>query len=225
MRIRFDLINLEIELGENEINVITIENVSDYRSIVGDLYRLSNNNDGRIVISSGKGEEAFSKVSETIINPFSVSLNSKKILNSVYKEIYDIGIDKHVKDFINLSDQVGVFIDKMINCVPYELQYLDNITIQDYLKVFDVKFDETDMGFLEHLIIYINTIRHVLNKSVVFIVGLKDYINEDEISYLYERCLYEKIKIVLIEHVYHKPCNCNEKCFIVDEDHCIIKVW
>lgn len=224
MRIRFDLINLEIELGENEINVITIENVSDYRSIVGDLYRLSNNNDGRIVISSGKGEEAFSKVSETIINPFSVSLNSKKILNSVYKEIYDIGIDKHVKDFINLSDQVRVFIDKMINCVPYELQYLDNITIQDYLKVFDVKFDETDMGFLEHLIIYINTIRHVLNKSVFFIVGLKDYINEDEISYLYERCLYEKIKIVLIEHVYHKPCNCNEKCFIVDEDHCIIKV-
>ncbi len=224
MRIRFDLINLEIELGENEINVITIENVSDYRSIVGDLYRLSNNNDGRIVISSGKGEEAFSKVSETIINPFSVSLNSKKILNSVYKEIYDIGIDKYVKDFINLSDQVRVFIDKMINCVPYELQYLDNITIQDYLKVFDVKFDETDMGFLEHLIIYINTIRHVLNKSVVFIVGLKDYINEDEISYLYERCLYEKIKIVLIEHVYHKPCNCNEKCFIVDEDHCIIKV-
>ncbi len=224
MRIRFDLINLEIELGENEINVITIENVSDYRSIVGDLYRLSNNNDGRIVISSGNGEEAFSKVSETIINPFSVSLNSKKILNSVYKEIYDIGIDKYVKDFINLSDQVRVFIDKMINCVPYELQYLDNITIQDYLKVFDVKFDETDMGFLEHLIIYINTIRHVLNKSVVFIVGLKDYINEDEISYLYERCLYEKIKIVLIEHVYHKPCNCNEKCFIVDEDHCIIKV-
>ncbi len=224
MRIRFDLINLEIELGENEINVITIENVSDYRSIVGDLYRLSNNNDGRIVISSGKGEEAFSKVSETIINPFSVSLNSKKILNSVYKEIYDIGIDKYVKDFINLSDQVRVFVDKMINCVPYELQYLDNITIQDYLKVFDVKFDETDMGFLEHLIIYINTIRHVLNKSVVFIVGLKDYINEDEISYLYERCLYEKIKIVLIEHVYHKPCNCNEKCFIVDEDHCIIKV-
>lgn len=224
MRIRFDLINLEIELGENEINVITIENVSDYRSIVGDLYRLSNNNDGRIVISSGKGEEAFSKVSETIINPFSVSLNSKKILNSVYKEIYDIGKDKHVKDFINLSDQVRVFVDKMINCVPYQLQYLDNITIQDYLKVFDVKFDETDMGFLEHLIMYINTIRHVLNKSVVFIVGLKDYINEDEISYLYERCLYEKIKIVLIEHVYHKPCNCNEKCFVVDEDHCIIKV-
>lgn len=224
MRIRFDLINLEIELGENEINVITIENVSDYRSIVGDLYRLSNNNDGRIVISSGKGEEAFSKVSEAIINPFSVSLNSKKILNSVYKEIYDIAIDKHVKDFINLSDQVRVFIDKMINCVPYELQYLDNITIQDYLKVFDVKFDETDMGFLEHLIIYINTIRHVLNKSVVFIVGLKDYVNEDEIAYLYERCLYEKIKIVLIEHAYHKPCNCNEKCFVVDEDHCIIKV-
>ena len=176
------------------------------------------------MISSDKGEEVFSKVSETIINPFSVSLNSKKILNSVYKEIYDIGIDKHVKEFINLSDQVRVFIDKMINCVPYELQYLDNITIQDYLKVFDVKFDETDIGFLEHLIIYINTIRHVLNKSVVFIVGLKDYINEDEISYLYERCLYEKIKIVLIEHVYHKPCNCNEKCFIVDEDHCIIKV-
>lgn len=224
MRIRFDLINLEIELRENEINVITIENVSDYRSIVGDLYRLSNNSDGRIVISSDKGEKVFSKVSETIINPFSVSLNSKKILNSVYKEIYDIGIDKHVKDFINLSDQVRVFIDKMINCVPYELQYLDNITIQDYLKVFDVKFDETDMGFLEHLIMYINTIRQVLNKNVVFIVGLKDYINEEEIAYLYERCLYEKIRIVLIEHVYHKSYNCNEKCFIVDDDHCIIKV-
>lgn len=224
MRIRFDLINLEIELLENEINVITLESVCDYRSIVSELYRLSNNSDGGIVISSDKGEEVFSKVSEIIINPFGVSLNSKKILNSMYKEIYDIGIDKYIKEYIDIGDHVRMFIEKMINCVPYELQCLDNITIQDYLKVFDVRFDETDIDFLEHLIMYINTVQQVLNKNVVFIVGLKNYLNEEELVFLYERCLYEKIKVVLIEHVYHEPCNCNEKNFIVDDDHCIINV-
>lgn len=224
MRIRFDLINLEIELLENEINVITLESIYDYRSIVSDLYRLSNNSDGRIVISSDKGEEAFSKVSEIIINPFGVGLNSKKILNAMYKEIYETAIDKYIKEYIELSDQVRVFIEKMINCVPYELQCLDSITIQDYLKVFDVRFNETDMDLLEHLIMYINTVQQVLNKNVVFIVGLKNYLNEEELAFLYERCLYEKIKVVLIEHVYHEPCNCNEKNFIVDDDHCIINV-
>lgn len=109
-----------------------------------------------------------------------------------------------------MNDAVRALISKMINCVPYELEYNDSIPMQDYLKAFEVKFSETGTDLVEHLITYIKIIHQVLNKEIVVLVGLKEYLNESELSYLYERYLYDKIRLIIIEH-YFSGTHCSEK--------------
>lgn len=90
MRVVWSVGNLDIELQENKITVITIENTEAYVDFLMNLNLQAEGQAGTIIVSDGVKEQNFVKSCDVIFNPFALELNSKKVLTKLYQELQEI---------------------------------------------------------------------------------------------------------------------------------------
>lgn len=87
VRIAWACNNLDIELEENKILVLTIENTEEYVKFLSELNLQSEGEVGTITLSSDGKELNFNKTAEIIFNPFVLDMNNKKIITKLYQNI------------------------------------------------------------------------------------------------------------------------------------------
>lgn len=65
---------------EGKVNVVVIENTSEFRHLIEEILMQIDGNDGRFVLSDNKEILKIPNNIQCIIDPFSLELNNKKIL-------------------------------------------------------------------------------------------------------------------------------------------------
>jgi len=223
MRLVNTYYNLEFDLNENEVLVISVENPAAYAKVVGDMWKQVNGEEGSFVLSEESKVRNISKEVECILNPFALDCNNKKIITRLYQELKGQACNVLQEETIELNCRILDYIDKLIMTVPYSIKYNCDMDITGLLKVYGVEINSDSDGLLEKLVCYIKLVAQICGINVFVLVDIKHFLTEEELNALYETVFYEKINIVIIEPVQTNKIN-GEKSCIIDKDLCIIEL-
>ena len=149
-------------------------------------------------------------------------LNSKKILNSIYKEITQIVKEELWMQEQELNNAIMDFLDRAVLKLPYELIYEKNIDTQDLLKLYKLNLLENYDCLLEKLINYVKIISQVSFTKCLFLVNIHDYLSAKDLDMLYEIALYSDVSLIMIES-HQREKSSYEHTYILDDNNCLIE--
>lgn len=223
-----NLVNVEFDLNltleENMVQILCIEHPLIFTSCIDSLWRQSSGEEGTWILSKKDKMLNISKMMECIFNPLSVDCNDKRVLNKLYQELLGIVQDQLVYEAAELNCRIINFIDGIIQRQSYGLDMKVELDLTGLMKLYDVRFETSDLLLTDKLITYIKIMHQVFHKEIFAFVNLKSYLNSDEMSHLYHAARYEKVYLFLIENHYKQKNEKCEKIKIIDSDMCIIDI-
>ena len=106
--------------------------------------QLAFNINDEIVFSINNEIFDISKFGLIIQNPFCISLNEKKLLNSLYKELEEKITNSSIVKLNEIEKESFEMLNNLLNDVDYPFEYEEKLNISKLLLSFDVKFPEID---------------------------------------------------------------------------------
>lgn len=223
MKLVNTLYGLEFDLIENQILVLSIENHVAYSNILGTLWKQYKGEDGDFILSDGSKELKLSQKIECIYNIFSINANDKKIITKLYQELTFQNDTLLQEESVLFKQELISYFDKIISTVPYNLKYNFDTDLSSLMKSISVEIDDDSDSLLEKMMQYIKLMNQICGVSIFVIPSLKACFSTEEIIQLYEFTIYNKIYLIVIEAI-QTPHIEGEKCWIIDEDLCIIEL-
>lgn len=157
-----------------------------------------------------------------ISNSFSLSLNSKKNLNALYKILKNRYYLEFKNEFKEINNKLEEIIEEISIDFDINLRANAEIKIDDIFKVVSLEFSEDYTSYFEKLVKYIKISNELEKVEVVFIKNIHSYLNSEEIHKLVNEFKYLDIMIINIEFAQYFELNDCEKNYIIDKDLCEI---
>lgn len=133
---------LEMELLENYVTVLVVENAGYLTEIVSSLKKQSEGEEGIFVLAENDKIEKIDKKLALVIDPFSISVNERKIINKLYTKLGEIAPD-YFEDKAKLTEDAIVLLDKLVLASPFaNLVYDLDYNWMELFKGFNVRFEE-----------------------------------------------------------------------------------
>lgn len=211
---------LEISFKEGIPEILVLEDPNIMRILVAELLDQSSGNEGNFVLSDEKLLKV-DKAVEMIMNPFALDFQNKKITSALFGKMMMIGNEKLIEkseinhELINLLEDISSRIN--YSAITYQLEF----NWQDLFKIYGVKIEKTG-DFLEDLIEYMKAVSEFCGISVLCFVGLKNYLNHEELLDFYKAARYNKVALLLIESNEKEQLEI-EHITIIDRDQCFIQ--
>ena len=160
---------------------------------------------------------------DCIYNIFSINTNDRKIITKLYQELTFQNDTLLQEERVLFKQELISYFDKAISTVPYNLKYNFDTDLSSLMKSLSVEIDDDSDSLLEKMMQYINLMNQICGVNIFVIPNLKAYFSTEEIIQLYEFTIYNKIYLIVIEAI-QTPHIEGEKCWIIDEDLCIIEL-
>lgn len=178
--------------------------------------------EGRFVLSENNKELDLAKKADMVINPFSVDVNSRKILNKLYQELTGLSREEQMyTKTLELFRHIQEYMLDLEQCTSYILEFDQEIDIVALLKAVNVHYEVKDVDFLEKIVQYIKIMAAVAGTKLFVIVNLRSYLTDLQMQNLIQECEYQDIKILFIENQ-QRSCMKGGKRYIIDIDKCEI---
>lgn len=211
---------LEISFKEGIPEILVLEDSNIMRILVAELLDQCSGNEGNFVLSDEKLLK-IDKAVEMIMNPFALDFQNKKITSALFSKMMMIGNEKLIEkseinhELINLLEDISSRIN--YSAITYQLEF----NWQDLFKIYGVKIEKTG-DFLEDIIEYMKAVSEFCGISVLCFVGLKNYLNHEELLDFYKAARYNKVALLLIESNEKEQLEM-EHVTIIDRDQCFIQ--
>lgn len=157
-----------------------------------------------------------------ISNSFSLSLNSKKNLNALYKILKNRYYLEFKNDFIQINNKLEEIIKEISIDFDINLNANAEVKLDDLFKIASIEFSEDYTSYFEKLIKFIKISNELEKIDVVFIKNMHSYLNDDEIIQLINEFKYLNIMIINIEFAQYFKSSDFEVNYIIDKDLCEI---
>lgn len=193
-----------------------------FAKYVGELYRQINKSEGKFVLSENNKEIDIAKHLEIIINPLSVEINNKKIVNKLYEELNKLSSNEvlYMKR-LELTKLIQEYLLDLEQETNYILEFNNEVEMSALFKAVDLKYEDSGEDFLEKLVKYIKTLGHLLSIKLVIFINARCFMNDEKIRRLCEEIKYMEIKGLFIENS-EKACVEGMERYIIDKDRCEI---
>lgn len=199
-----------------------IESPKYFSEYLQELYWQYEKGDGRFVLSQGDKILELSKYMEIIVNPFTVEINSRKILNKLYANLDKISKEEQLyTKTMELTAYIHEYLIQLEQQTNYILSFDDNLEMSALLKALGVKHEEMEEDFFERLIRYVKIAVEVLSTKVFVLVNIRSYFTDDQIQELIKEIRYQEAKILFIESQ-ERACMEGGMRYIIDRDGCEI---
>ena len=215
---------MEIPLLENQSVIFVIENPKAYSEILESFWNQTRGNgsaDG-LILSEDEKIKDISKELECIFNPFDLDCNNKKVLSKLYTELQEMTNINLIQEVAEINQNLVKFLDQVTNQVPYPIDFELELNLQALFKLYQVRVETEEGDLLNRVISYLKVMHRICNIKVYAFVGLKQYLQEEELRQLYEFVSYEKIFLIMLEAGESGRLD-SEKYWILDRDLCIIE--
>lgn len=217
-----DFLSKPISFNTNRMFNIICENKNKYIEIMTTLENeFINTKRGFKIYNDGvleKEETSFLYIS----NSFSLSLNSKKNLNALYKILKNRYYLEFKNDFIQINNKLEEIIKEISIDFDINLNANSEVKLDDLFKIASIEFSEDYTSYFEKLIKFIKISNELEKIDVVFIKNVHSYLNDDEIIRLINEFKYLNIMIINIEFAQYFIINNFEVNYIIDKDLCEI---
>lgn len=212
---------IEIELYSNLASVLVVEASEMLVEVVGRLYQQLNGNEEYFMLLNVDKKLIVSKNVEFIMEPFSLSVNDRKLLTAIYTELGVIVDEKYLVEKNYLQQSIMEYLDNVVQESEFPLIYMDITDVNGLMKLYEIKVQEEGLSLLERLMLYMKLCIQIKKVVVVAFLNLKMFLNQEDLVYLYEYAEYNKVYLLLIENE-QKEKNNREQIYILDKDGCFI---
>lgn len=223
MKLSHPLLEQPLLFGENEINVLIIENQRLFTSIIQEIFEQIKGNESNIVLSSNGNILDMSKNAELIVDYYNLEFNQKKVLNKLYQSLTSLitESEEYLK-FIELSSEMVHFIENIVINALYPVRYVNELEPTAYLKFMDVRLEQEYGTMADKIVDYILIMQEYARIQCFILVNIKSYLSEEEIESFYQFICYNKYNVLLIENQTREKRFDQEVITVIDEDLCQI---
>lgn len=222
MRLLYERLGINMTLELQNIYSLVIESKAEFMKFVQELWNEYNGISGQIFLSDADKKMNVSKEAVVVINPFDISLNDKKIVTQVYKDLMKISSEELTEQKSIVLQNIIQYFDDLIIKNPYPLTYNIDADEIALFKMYHLGFDEESLGFLDKLVEYMKLIHSVCGIKVFFFINLKNYISKEDYDLIWKTIQYEDICMINFEN--HEDYTITaEKSYLIDKDWCIIE--
>ena len=204
MRIKIMGFDNDIEFHEDFVNILEIPDTNQFANFLIKFNKVCYNEDDNEIVLLDKHERiSFEKFSIMILDVLNINYNDKKIVSSIYDWIAKNNrIDSSVdEEFELIKQRLYLYMVNITNDLPFECYIDREISVQDILKLFNIKVDASYCNsILERIILFIDILSIVSPKILLMLVNLKSYLTEKELVELYKYILYKNMKVLLLEN-------------------------
>lgn len=183
---------IEIKLLENQIHVLIAESPSFLSKLIETLYKEKQDGDGKILLSENDKILSFSKMSEIIVNPFTIDPNERRIMQKLYQELCAETLDQLVIETGEIHAKLISYLEEISLKVPYHVTFDLEENIPNLLKAYNVRLETESSNLLERIVEYLKLLHQLCRIEVVFFVNLKTYLRDEDLEQLYQFAFYEK---------------------------------
>lgn len=208
MKLRLNNFQNDIDLLDGTINIIEVHNVKYYAKLIQSINDKINGYETNEILLLTDSEEVmkFEKEVIMVIDLYNIDYNSKKIISKIYDLISVEIKNSQENDLEEILVKLRHYVDMKLMELPFEFQIKEDIDVEEILKLFSVKIEDTTyQTIFEKIEVLIDIIANLKIAKVLIMPNLKLYLTDKELIELYKYSMYNEIKLVLIER------KCNEK--------------
>jgi len=209
-------------ISENKINILVIENLKTFRSMVMNLLGQTQGKPGDFVISVNDKEINIEKEVKVITDPFCEDINQKKVSNYINTAAGKAAIDSDL--IIKTKEMVSSiesYIDKLTEELPYRLTAKKDITAEEIIKMASLIIEEDD-DLMSKISDLIRIAADIMKFSCIIFINVLSIFDKEEVIQLRKTAMYEHVRILFIEPKGIENYTAEDNIRIVDYDLCEI---
>lgn len=221
MKLVFSPYSEPLPLEEGCVCSIVMENQQAFRSLIRDIHKQLNDEQGTCVLSSKHKPIPISKYAEMFTETVPFPCNRKTLLARAISTIEHRAMES---EYFERSRSVFAAIERLLAelCEDYPLTFDgDKLTISSLLKQVNLAVEETPENDLEAIISYMDMVTEFEREKLFIFVNLRSYFSDDELADFFYTTRLRKHRILMIEGSEH-PLLPNERRIIIDGDLCEI---
>jgi CRISPR type II-A-associated protein Csn2 len=135
-----------------------------------------------------------------LINLFELNPNEKKNLNLLYKKIQvQQNIDENSELISKINELISIMINKNVENLNLPISFSENLSLVEFLKLYEVKFNFKNNNFFIKLTNYIEIICEFTPYKILLIPYLESVLSEAEIENLITFASQKNIYIIVCE--------------------------
>lgn len=208
----------KIVFDDSHVNILEIKDKKFFRKI---LFLLNNNveEENEIVLMDNSKRLSIEKEIYMIFDLYNIEYNSKKILNKLYTIIADNIKLSEKSELDELVFKFRNFLVKEINELPFEFEMKSDIEIEDILKSFTLKIDESCyFELIEKVEFLIDIIKEFKIAKILVLPNLKNYFTNEELIEIYKYAKYNEVYLLIVQNGVEENVLEYEKKYIIDDE-------
>lgn len=212
----------QIVLTDMQSDVWIIESPALFCKYVQELYCQAQGGDGAFVLSEGDEILSIEKYVEVVIDPFSVDVNDKRLLNRLYAELRKTALGEGL--YLKTQEMLAAlqsYFSEVEQQGTYFLATDTEIDIVAVFKAMGVKVECYADDFLQTLDIYMKLMAELLRKKVIVFVNLGSYVSEEQMEQLVQTAVRNEIYLLFVESQ-QRNFSTGLRRYIIDRDNCEI---
>lgn len=213
--------NKELNFNEIDVAELTIENPEMYFNITNDIIFQANGGNGEYCsLREAEIDNLFQTKAEIIHNYYELTLNCKKILNYVQKEILKLGSSQDfIIDINNINCVLSNLTEKIEESIDIPIAFDNTYTLADIVKF--VKFSVYESDKLnERLNEYIELISRLCSVNLIVLFNPNFILSRENLKTIINQSKYYGVKLLIVNS---KMANVDvDDNIIIDKDLCEI---
>ena len=215
----------DIDFSKNHINVLQIQNKQLFAKMVSSFNNmckgLSVECDEVITLLEQDEIVDFTKNVLFVVDFLNFDFNQRRIQTVLYQYI-----DKIIKlepeilsNINNLQDSIHIEFMSIMEEFPFEILCKKDSSILDILKMYGIRIKaNVDEKIIEKLFKLVELVQCLDLAKLIILVNVKQYLDSDEIVEFYKYCVYNNVKLLVLERGLEVSPLERERILFVDEN-------
>lgn len=215
----------DIDFSKNHINVLQIQNKKLFAKMVSSFNNmckgLSVECDEVITLLEQDEIVDFTKNVLFVVDFLNFDFNQRRIQTVLYQYI-----DKIIKlepeilsNINNLQDSIHIEFMSIMEEFSFEILCKKDSSILDILKMYGIRIKaNVDEKIIEKLFKLVELVQCLDLAKLIILVNVKQYLDSDEIVEFYKYCVYNNVKLLVLERGLEVSPLERERILFVDEN-------
>ena len=176
--------------------------------------------EGRFVLSESDKNLALSKSVVIVLDPLTVDINTRKVLNKLYLELSNYA--KSEQMYVKTSEflrSMQEYLLELEQCTKYNLEYDQEIDVTALLKSVNVHYETTGMDFRESLLQYVKILADIVDIKLFVFINLRSYLTNNQITEMIKEMNYQNVCGIFIENQKRENLE-GVRTYVIDTDNC-----
>ncbi len=191
-------------LIDNKLTYVVIENQMTFFKMMTDLNNQTLNtvdNNESFAILQNEEKLDLSKTLILFTDLFNFNVNSRRIKNELFRKITEDEASYNSQLDINvINENVQLYFKNIFSRYFINVTYLEDIELNDFLKLYKVEICNEGETLLETLINWLTSFTELTKITNYAFINLSTFLTVEDLKELEKICEYHKISIILFEN-------------------------